>query len=195
MTAPVRTRISTSSGAFSKKNFTVSFFVPFDLQVGDCRNPNSVLLHTTQLGNHSSALTARHLFSKMTSYQLVWFLYGQDHPPKPTSPDVYIEKLPAFTAFVSQFGGFAMDDWTISGKAKALAEVRLQDLLINGNIIWYIGHKVFMDLVCVHCPLFIVVCISTSEHLLSAHCSLWRTLGWSMRRRASFMRSTTLPSA
>ncbi len=47
----------------------------------------------------------------------------QNDPPKPSSPDVYIEKQPAFTAFVSQFGGFGMDDWTISGKAKALTEV------------------------------------------------------------------------
>ena len=48
----------------------------------------------------------------------------QKIPPKPNNPDIYIEKQPAFTAFVSQFGGFMMDDWSISKKAKELVEVR-----------------------------------------------------------------------
>lgn len=50
-------------------------------------------------------------------------LHLQKQPPKPSSPDVYIQEQPAFTAFVSQFGGFAMDDWTISSKAKELTQV------------------------------------------------------------------------
>lgn len=77
MTAPVRTRIVPAAGPFCKSKFTVSFFVPFDVQ---------------------------------------------KDPPKPSNPDVYINPQPAFTAFVSQFGGFAMDDWSIGGKARALAK-------------------------------------------------------------------------
>lgn len=32
-------------------------------------------------------------------------------------------QVPAFTAYVSQFGGYYMDDWSISKKAIALLEV------------------------------------------------------------------------
>lgn len=34
MTAPVRTKVYPSQGPFCGNNFTVSFFVPFDYQVG-----------------------------------------------------------------------------------------------------------------------------------------------------------------
>ncbi len=43
----------------------------------------------------------------------------QDNTPKPTK-DVYLHTTPAATFFVSQFGGFAVDDITVSAKAAAL---------------------------------------------------------------------------
>ena len=43
----------------------------------------------------------------------------QDNTPKPTK-DVYLHSTPAATFFVSQFGGFAVDDITVSAKAAAL---------------------------------------------------------------------------
>uniref|UniRef100_A0A1D2A9T6 Heme-binding protein 2 n=1 Tax=Auxenochlorella protothecoides TaxID=3075 RepID=A0A1D2A9T6_AUXPR len=48
-------------------------------------------------------------------------------PPAPNSTDVYIQHVPAFTAYVSQFGGYYMDDWSISKKAIALLEAIQRD--------------------------------------------------------------------
>eukprot|EP00884_Botryococcus_braunii_P000677 jgi/Botrbrau1/1060/Bobra.0076s0026.1 len=45
-----------------------------------------------------------------------------DTVPEPTNPDVYISKLPAQRVFVLQFGGFLVDDFTLSSKASALTE-------------------------------------------------------------------------
>lgn len=44
----------------------------------------------------------------------------QDKPPKPSSPDVHIESAGSETFAVSQFGGYLVDDYTLSIKAKAL---------------------------------------------------------------------------
>ncbi len=49
-----------------------------------------------------------------TYSQLLCFL--QDDTPKPISKDVFIQKSPAATFFVSQYGGFGMDDITVSAK-------------------------------------------------------------------------------
>lgn len=38
----------------------------------------------------------------------------QEDTPKPTSKDVYIHTTPSATFFVSQYGGFGMDDITVS---------------------------------------------------------------------------------
>lgn len=43
----------------------------------------------------------------------------------PLTPILCAQQVPAFTAFVSQFGGYYMDDWSISKKAIALLQVRL----------------------------------------------------------------------
>ncbi len=39
----------------------------------------------------------------------------------PTNPDVYVHSTPAATFFVLQYGGFGVDDITISTKAASLA--------------------------------------------------------------------------
>jgi len=44
----------------------------------------------------------------------------QDKPPVPSNPDVNIESAGSETFAVSQFGGFLVDDYTLSIKAKAL---------------------------------------------------------------------------
>lgn len=44
----------------------------------------------------------------------------QDKPPKPSSPDVSIEHAKKETFAVLQFGGFLVDDFTLSSKAKTL---------------------------------------------------------------------------
>ena len=38
----------------------------------------------------------------------------QDDTPKPTSEDVYIHSTPSATFYVSQYGGYSMDDITVS---------------------------------------------------------------------------------
>ena len=45
----------------------------------------------------------------------------QDKTPAPTNPDVYVHSTPAATFFVLQYGGFGVDDVTISTKAASLA--------------------------------------------------------------------------
>ncbi|EIE22365.1 SOUL heme-binding protein [Coccomyxa subellipsoidea C-169] len=47
---------------------------------------------------------------------------ARDDTPKPSSKDVFIQSTPSATFFVSQYGGFGMDDITISAKAAALAK-------------------------------------------------------------------------
>ena len=49
----------------------------------------------------------------------------QSKPPKPSNPDVNIESAGSETFAVSQFGGFLVDDYTLSTKAKALQVNRL----------------------------------------------------------------------
>ena len=44
----------------------------------------------------------------------------QDDPPKPSNPDVYIEDASSEVFAVSQFGGFLVDDFTLSSKAESL---------------------------------------------------------------------------
>lgn len=44
----------------------------------------------------------------------------QDNTPKPTK-EVFLQSTPAATFFVSQYGGFGVDDITVSTKAAALA--------------------------------------------------------------------------
>ena len=38
----------------------------------------------------------------------------QDDTPKPTNKDVYIHETPSATFYVSQYGGFSMDDITVT---------------------------------------------------------------------------------
>ena len=49
-------------------------------------------------------------------------LQYQASVPKPNNPDVWVVEIDEGTAYVSQFGGYLIDDVTISLKAKALKE-------------------------------------------------------------------------
>ena len=46
--------------------------------------------------------------------QYAYVLLAQDDTPKPTSEDVYIHSTPSATFYVSQYGGYSMDDITVS---------------------------------------------------------------------------------
>ena len=51
----------------------------------------------------------------------------QADPPKPTNPLVNIESAGSETFFVSQFGGFLLDDFTLASKAATLREALAAD--------------------------------------------------------------------
>ena len=53
----------------------------------------------------------------------------QGSAPKPTNSDVWLVEIAECTAYVSQFGGFLVDDLTLSLKAEALKK----DLIANGE--------------------------------------------------------------
>ncbi|KAK9915233.1 hypothetical protein WJX75_006502 [Coccomyxa subellipsoidea] len=50
----------------------------------------------------------------------------QDDTPQPSSKDLFIQSTPSATFFVSSYGGFGMDDITISAKAADLAKKLLK---------------------------------------------------------------------
>ena len=112
LAAPVVTKVEHGAGPFCKSNFTVSFFVPFADQVrlGCCARCSP--LPACAMWLHGQCKSAgRHIRRAM--------LHMQDNTPKPTK-DVYLHSTPAATFFVSQFGGFVVDDITVSAKAAAL---------------------------------------------------------------------------
>ena len=43
-------------------------------------------------------------------------MFEQDDTPQPSSKDLFIQSTPSATFFVSSYGGFGMDDITISAK-------------------------------------------------------------------------------
>ena len=49
--------------------------------------------------------------------------------PQPNNADIFLQTVPSLTAFVSQFGGFLVDDITLSLKVKALKA----DLIANNE--------------------------------------------------------------
>lgn len=55
----------------------------------------------------------------------------QANPPKPSNALVSIERAPVETFAVTQFGGFLVDDYTLSSKAEALSEALLEDGIDN----------------------------------------------------------------
>eukprot|EP00887_Chlorella_sp_A99_P001009 scaffold5.g1009.t1 len=59
---------------------------------------------------------------------------SQADPPEPSSPDVYIQRSPAFIAFVGQSGGLAMDDFTIA-KMAGKVTAALDDLGLKGDYV------------------------------------------------------------
>ncbi|KAK9815028.1 hypothetical protein WJX73_005278 [Symbiochloris irregularis] len=46
----------------------------------------------------------------------------QDSPPKPKSKDVFLADSPKDTVYVTQFGGFMVDEFTLAAKVKALRQ-------------------------------------------------------------------------
>ena len=55
------------------------------------------------------------------------FVYQADPgPPQPTSPEVYVQKMPAMQVAVSEFGGFANQKVVITEAAALEAEVSFQ---------------------------------------------------------------------
>ena len=43
--------------------------------------------------------------------------------PEPTNPDLKVVTVPEGKVFVSSFGGYLVDDWTLARKVKALTTV------------------------------------------------------------------------
>ena len=50
--------------------------------------------------------------------RILFLLQGK--VPEPTNPDLKVVTAPEGTVFVSSFGGFLVDDWTLARKVKAL---------------------------------------------------------------------------
>ena len=49
-------------------------------------------------------------------------MVAQDAPIQPTSDNIQIVTIPKWTAFVYQYGGFVVEDYSLFGKAKRLHE-------------------------------------------------------------------------
>lgn len=52
----------------------------------------------------------------------MWALLVQDKPIHPIQDDIQIVTIPKWTAFVYQYGGFVVEDYSLFGKAKRLHE-------------------------------------------------------------------------
>ena len=57
--------------------------------------------------------------SSMTTFEAMGVWRVQDDTPLPTNPNVYLHSTPGSTFYVSQFGGFLVDDITLSAKVGA----------------------------------------------------------------------------
>ncbi|CAL8468672.1 g8212 [Coccomyxa elongata] len=65
----------------------------------------------------------------------------QDKTPKPSSKNVFIQSTPSATFFVSSYGGFGVDDITVSAKAADLAK-KLQERgeKFQEGVFWTAGY-------------------------------------------------------
>ena len=106
MTAPVVTRVIPGQGPFCKSLFSIHFFVPFAYQA--------------QIQHYSSNLYLKPLIPHRCNAESHSAVCTQDNPPAPSNKDVHIESANSEIFAVSQFGGFLVDDYTLSQKAQAL---------------------------------------------------------------------------
>ena len=132
---------SASAGPFCKQMFTVSFFVPFAVQVGYstvwCQHCTAQLRDNnldTLLPPLPPAVASRRL-----EYPSPIIQVRRQHDSLPCAchplhagcssscplphADIYIDKSPAFKAYVGQAGGFMLDDYSIARFARKLLDV------------------------------------------------------------------------
>jgi hypothetical protein len=63
----------------------------------------------------------------------------QDSPPKPNNPDVTITYTPAQTFYVSEAGGFKLDDYSLGKMASALGDALEADGIEFEDDHWYVA--------------------------------------------------------
>ena len=110
-------------GPFCTSSFIVSFFIPHYLQALPLSRQRLRLclpdlsLFTSR--THASGLDSSPNDLAPCKFTFMISIHVQEHPPEPTSSDVYIESINKTTYYVSTFGGFAIDPVVIL-KSKAL---------------------------------------------------------------------------